>query len=575
MTTSGGRRSFSLGLAAAVAGPAVATPAEGRSANLPGVVLPGEAAWPDEALWAGLSRAVGGRLLRLVPIAGEAPPDSPFAIRDDPRWTQCAGWSGGWTAQPGAYAVAAESASDVVAAIGFARRHRLRLVVKGGGHSYLGTSSAPGSLLIWTRRLNRAEQLPAFVPAGGAGAPVPAVRLGGGAIWLEAYSAVTTEAGRYVQGGGCTTVGVAGLIQGGGFGSFSKRFGLACASLLEAEIVVADGRVLTVNAGRHPDLFRALKGGGGGTFGVVTALVLRTHDLPTSFGAVNAAITAQSEDAYRALLARFIAFYADHLHGDVWGEQVVCRPGHQLEIRMVFQGLTQAEADAAWAPFFGALRREPGIAFAAEPAILAVPARAFWDARFLRQFPGLIVEDERPGAAPGMFSWAGDARQAGRLIHAYASRWLPAALLAGDRRGALADALAEAARHWPVELHFNKGLAGAAPAILAAARETSLNPAAFDAFALAIAASMGPPDARVDVPRRAAAVAAAMRPLRAAAPDGGSYLPESDYFAEDWAEAAWGGNRAMLEAVKRAYDPAGLFTVHHGVGSADRRQRMP
>lgn len=570
MTMSGGRRSFSLGLAAAVAGSAATS-----SANPPGFVLPGDAAWPDDALWADLSRAVGGRLLRLAPTAGEAPPASPFAIRDDPRWTQCAGWSGGWTAQPSAYAVAAESASDVAAAIGFARRHRLRLVVKGGGHSYLGASNAPGSLLIWMRRLNHTEVLPVFVPAGGAGGAVPAVRLGGGAIWLEAYAAVTTEAGRYVQGGGCTTVGVAGLIQAGGFGSFSKRYGLACASLLEAEVVVADGRILTVNAGQHPDLFRAVKGGGGGSFGVVTALVLRTHDLPAHFGAVIATIEARSEDAYRALIRRFLDFYADHLHGEIWGEQVICRPGHRLSIRMVFQGLSQAEAASAWEPFFGALRREPGIAFTEAPTILAVPARGFWDARVMRQIPGLIVEDDRPGAVAGMFSWAGDAAQAGRVIHAYASRWLPAALLAGDRRAVLTGALAEATRHWPVELHFNKGLAGASAAVLAEARGTSLNPSACDAFALAIVASMGPPDARADAARRAAAVAAAMRPLRAAAPDGGSYLPESDYFAGDWAEAGWGGNRALLEEVKRAYDPDGLFAVHHGIGSADGRRRLP
>src|SRR5690606_24023690 len=146
-----------------------------------------------------------------------------------------------------------------------------RLVVKGGGHSYQGTSCAPDSLLIWTRAMNAIELHDAFVPQGCAGAiePQPAVTLGAGAIWLEAYDAVTTMAGRYVQGGGCTTVGVAGLVQSGGFGSFSKRFGLAAAGLLEAEVVTADGAVRTANACTHPDLFWALKGGGGGTFGVV------------------------------------------------------------------------------------------------------------------------------------------------------------------------------------------------------------------------------------------------------------------------------------------------------------------
>ena len=83
-----------------------------------------------------------------------------------------------------------------------------------------------------------------------------------------------------MQGGGCMTVGVAGLIQSGGFGSFSKAYGMAAASLLEAEVVTADGAVRIANACTNPDLFWALKGGGGGSLGVVTRLTLRTHELP-------------------------------------------------------------------------------------------------------------------------------------------------------------------------------------------------------------------------------------------------------------------------------------------------------
>src|SRR5215831_14761501 len=124
---------------------------------------------------------------------------------------------------------------------------------------------------------------------------------GAGAIWMDVYDAVTTRAGRYVQGGGCTTVGVAGLVQGGGFGAFSKGFGTAAANLLEAEVVTADGAVRIANAARNPDLFWALKGGGGGTFGVVTRLTLRTHALPAYVGAVRTMITAASDAAYATL----------------------------------------------------------------------------------------------------------------------------------------------------------------------------------------------------------------------------------------------------------------------------------
>ena len=125
-----------------------------------------------------------------------------------------------------------------------------------------------------------------------------------------AYDAVA-KAGRYVQGGGCTTVGVAGLIQSGGFGTFSKRYGMAAAGLIEAEVVTADGTVRIANACTNPDLFWGLKGGGGGSLGMVTRLTLSTHELPQFFGAVFATVQAKSDAAYRRLIQRFIAFYRE------------------------------------------------------------------------------------------------------------------------------------------------------------------------------------------------------------------------------------------------------------------------
>ncbi len=116
----------------------------------------------------------------------------------------------------------ASNAGDIVTAVNFARQNNLRLVVKGGGHSYLGASNAPDSLLIWTRHLDELTLHDAFTPEGCEAdlAPQPAVTVGAGAIWMHTYSEVTTKGGRYVQGGGCGTVGVAGLVQGGGFGTY-------------------------------------------------------------------------------------------------------------------------------------------------------------------------------------------------------------------------------------------------------------------------------------------------------------------------------------------------------------------
>src|SRR3569623_2016758 len=250
---------------------------------------PGTAGWPEAADWADLNREVTGRLIPGARPVLEPPHkllSNPFYVGDQVGLTQSSGWLGAWHSSPSVYAVHAESSADVAASVRFARKHNLRLVVKGGGHSYLGGSNAPVSLLVWTRAMDSIELHDAFVPDGSRAAPVPAVSVGAGCIWGRVYRAVTVEGGQYVQGGGCTTVGVAGLVQGGGFGSFSKGYGIAAAGLLEAAVVTADGETRVVNRDREPDLFWALKGGGGGTFGVVTRLTLATHDLPKTFGAV-------------------------------------------------------------------------------------------------------------------------------------------------------------------------------------------------------------------------------------------------------------------------------------------------
>src|SRR5271156_2109993 len=204
-------------------------------------VRPGDPAWPSDAAWDELNRQVEGRLIKVrSPLAAcvGASTDpacaqvfkelkNPYFLGDEVGLTQSLGWVGAWTSRPSVYAVAAKTTQDVVAAVNFARENNLRIVVKGGGHSYQGTSNAADSLLIWTRHMNDVTIQNDFVARGCKSAPQRAVTVGSGTIWLQAYDAVTTKAGAYVQGGGCTTVGVAGLIQSGGFGSFSKHYGMA------------------------------------------------------------------------------------------------------------------------------------------------------------------------------------------------------------------------------------------------------------------------------------------------------------------------------------------------------------
>src|SRR5699024_242598 len=201
-------------------------------------IRPGDPNWPSKDVWNKLAQTLTGRLIKLNnPLinCNENPRSStcknyleqlnnPFYISDQPALTQTSGWIDSWTSFPSIFAIEAHSTSDIVNGVNFARKHNLRLVVKGGGHSYQGRSSSEDSLLIWTRKMNNCELHDDVIPHGSNGKTKsqPAVSIGAGALWMDVYKLVTTQAGRYVQGGGCTSVGVAGLIQSGGFGSFSK-----------------------------------------------------------------------------------------------------------------------------------------------------------------------------------------------------------------------------------------------------------------------------------------------------------------------------------------------------------------
>lgn len=138
---------------------------------------PSDADWPSPSAWKRLHDAVGGNLILVESplVAFKADPESaagkqflenvrnPYYIGDQPGLTQTLGWVDAWATQPSVYAVAARHAQDIAAAVNFARQNDLRLVVKGGGHSYQGTSNAPDSLLIWTRRMHGVTLHPAFV----------------------------------------------------------------------------------------------------------------------------------------------------------------------------------------------------------------------------------------------------------------------------------------------------------------------------------------------------------------------------------------------------------------------------
>lgn len=551
-------------------------------------VRPGDAAWPSVTKWEKLNKAVNGNLVQLKnPFTGDNELlfkniRNPYFINGDPALTQTLGWVDAWQSRPSVYAVAAKTTGDIVAAVNFARENRLRLVVKGGGHSYLGNSCAPDSLLVWTRNMHAIQVHEQFTVSGceTTQAAQPAVSIEAGAIWAQAYNEVTTKNGRYVQGGGCLTVGVGGLIQGGGFGSLSKYYGLAAAALLEAEVVLADGSVQTVNACKHPDLFWALKGGGGGSFGVVTRLVLRTRELPEFFGVVFGRIKANSDDEYKKLIEKMMIQYRDKLFNPAWGEQIRFHSDRSISLSMLFHGLTKVQAQTAWQDFVNWTKEnESGYSWTEPFGIITLLARHMWDPAFLRKFASnSIGTDDQPGAPEENIYWKGDGEQSGQFLHGYHSGWLSQDLLKDENIGQLTNAFFETSRLWSFSLHINKGLAGTRPEEKEAAANTAMNPAVLDAFALLILAGEGGPAMMgvaghepnmTEARDGAISMRWAMEKLKKMVPLKGSYVSETDYFEENWQESFWGSNYKKLLAVKNTYDPHGLFFVHHGVGSED------
>jgi len=163
-------------------------------------------------------------------------------------------------------------AADVMAGVTFAREQGLPLAVRGGAHNGPGLGTVEGGLVLDLATMKGVRVDP----------KTRTVRVAGGAVWGEVDHA-THPFGLAVPSGFISTTGVGGLTLGGGIGYLARRYGLTIDSLLEVDLVLADGSQVTANAHEHPDLFWAVRGGGG-NFGVVTSFLFQGHPVSTVYG---------------------------------------------------------------------------------------------------------------------------------------------------------------------------------------------------------------------------------------------------------------------------------------------------
>jgi FAD/FMN-containing dehydrogenase len=229
--------------------------------------------------------------------------------------------------------VRAVATADAVAAVTYARENGLELAVRGGGHSVPGFGTTDGGVVLDLSLLNNV-----FVDRAKRTA-----RAGGGATWGD-FNHATHAYGLATTGGIISTTGVTGLTLGGGIGYLARGCGLSCDNVVSAEVVTADGRIVTASEYEHEDLFWALRGGGG-NFGVVTSLELGLHEVATIYGGpmffeVDDAATVMRiydeviEDAPEQLGAFFawqiappLPFIPEDRHGDLFCALVTCWSG--------------------------------------------------------------------------------------------------------------------------------------------------------------------------------------------------------------------------------------------------------
>lgn len=244
-----------------------------------------------------------------------------------------------------AHVLRPKTVADVQASVRFASRSGLALSVRGGGHGFAGFGTNDGGIVIDLGELAGVEVVKALEVADD-GAHL--VRIGGGATWGQVADVLAPH-GLAISSGDTRSVGVGGLTLSGGMGWKVRRYGLALDSLVAAQLVTADGAVVTASADEHPDLFWAIRGGGG-NFGVVTSFEFAAH--PTtrvffgkiSFPATEAAVVLQGWADYLRTAPEELTSIANLANPFAGG------PEAPVEIHVAFDGDDADAAERALAP---------------------------------------------------------------------------------------------------------------------------------------------------------------------------------------------------------------------------------
>ncbi|ROV86732.1 hypothetical protein VMCG_10909 [Cytospora schulzeri] len=438
------------------------------------------------------------------------------------------------------YSINVTGAQDVVAGMRFAQQHNIRMVIKTSGHDYMGKSTGFGALSLWMWNLKTADIISNYTGTGYSG---PAMKVGSGTVSGEALQ-VAAQAGYRLVGGECASVGLgAGYTQGGGHSILSSAYGLAADSVLEWEVVTAQGQHLVASPEQNADLYWALSGGGGGTYGVVLSMTVRLYpDGPVAGGSLSFNLTDSGNN--ETLFWHGVELWHRHLPSLVADNNTVLYNVENNTLGIFAFTLPDQHVgtlESLVSPFLAQLE-EWGISY-----VLETEASASYVDHFNKYFGPLPY-----GAEP---------------ITMMSSRMVPrSVILDPTANTGLVDTLRSIVSGGEFlvgcnALNVANGGSLLANAVLPAWRDTialcAIN--AFLNYTAPLSQNIAAKKEMVNIHVPA---------LEAATPGSGVYLNEVDPLYEgDWKQTMYGSNYDSLLQVKQLYDPGCLLYAQFAVGS--------
>ncbi|KAL4906390.1 hypothetical protein BDW74DRAFT_190120 [Aspergillus multicolor] len=587
---------------------ALATPLATATATASCKCLPDDPCWPSPPAWATLNATLSGRLLKSTPPGSVCYPSDPSynatacaTVRsswtsasfhssdpvsiDSPVWanSSCNPIYGNGTSVAGdvragekgcslgfypVYVVNATEAGHVAAAMGFAAEAGVRVVVKNTGHNGAGRNTAAGSLSIWTHNMKGITYHSDFTPVGshnangtataqGHSQGQMALTIGAGVQDGELFEAAA-KYGIIAVGGTNKDVGVTGWALGGGHGLMTGHYGNGADNILQATVVTPTGSTLTANAFQNQDLFWAIRGGGGGTFGVVTELTLKAYPDPAVVlcGLDFTARNTTSEAKWWDLIAELHSLLPDVLEAGLSGYYTIKGPpdsaalGYGGSFFMYGANATTEKATAILHPLRQFLARHNG-------TVKAAASDACFRFDRFADLTAILPAFETVGTVNGI--------TASRLLTKQTLR-------DASKRGLLARTLQEVGPRAvaPTDGLPNPSISGTMT--LSSKPVANALPPAWRSATVHLITSRQMDDSYT--PAQKAAMVADMtysklNALRELEPASGAYLNEANALEPGWQWSFYGEHYARLRSIKARVDPDGLLWCRQCVGSED------